>query len=132
MDTSALIHGGCACGAAKFEIHGAPIELVHCECASCRRASGAESVTLLLVERDNFRWLRGQSRVVITRQPPKKRGVEDEESSDANEFTASCRRCGSDLPRVHQDLPVVLVPATSLDGDARSIASKPEASSLQA
>jgi hypothetical protein len=114
----------------KYEIRGTPIELIHCDCADCRRASGAEAVTLLLVERADFHWVRGERGVLKTRRIPKHKGVEDEESNDANEFTASCRRCGSHLPRVHQQLPVVLVPATSLDGDARSIASKPEASSL--
>jgi hypothetical protein len=131
MDTLALIPGGCACGDVKYEIRGAPIELVHCDCASCRRASGGEPVTLLLVDRQDFKWLRGQNRVVTARVTLKNRGAEDEESSDANEFTSTCRRCGSDLPRVHQYLPVVLVPTTSLDGDARAIASRPEASNLQ-
>lgn len=34
-------HGGCACGAVRFEISGAPLNASYCHCSDCRRASGA-------------------------------------------------------------------------------------------
>jgi hypothetical protein len=39
------------------------------------------------------------------------------EGRDAS--TVVCRRCGSELPRVHSKLPVVLVPAESLESACR-------------
>lgn len=32
--------GGCACGAVRFEIDGAPVDMNHCQCSQCQKGSG--------------------------------------------------------------------------------------------
>ncbi|HEV7367466.1 GFA family protein [Arenibaculum sp.] len=32
--------GCCACGAARFEVVGQPVDMNHCQCRQCQRASG--------------------------------------------------------------------------------------------
>jgi GNAT superfamily N-acetyltransferase len=41
----AALEGGCCCAAVRYRARTAPLEVVHCHCATCRRASGAPVVT---------------------------------------------------------------------------------------
>lgn len=36
-----LFTGGCACGAVRFEVDGAPVDMNLCRCRQCQRGSGA-------------------------------------------------------------------------------------------
>lgn len=54
--------GGCGCGAVRYAIEAAPIEVCHCHCEICRRHSGAPLVTWLTVPRAAFRLLAGMPR----------------------------------------------------------------------
>jgi len=101
---TSVLQGGCSCGDVQFEIRGKPIELVQCDCKRCSRASNGEAASTLLVERADFHWLNGKTHVITLQR--------QDEDRDAS--TAVCRRCGSELPRVHSELPVVLVPTGSL------------------
>jgi len=42
---SATMEGGCACGAVRYSVTGAPKWASHCHCRDCRRAAGAPYVT---------------------------------------------------------------------------------------
>lgn len=39
------LKGGCMCGSVRYRAIGAPLWVVHCHCADCRRASGAAFAT---------------------------------------------------------------------------------------
>jgi GNAT superfamily N-acetyltransferase len=39
------VSGGCLCGAVRYRVAAAPLEVVHCHCSLCRRATGAPFVT---------------------------------------------------------------------------------------
>jgi len=39
MDTAPYT-GGCACGALRYALPGAPVEQTHCQCRDCQRRSG--------------------------------------------------------------------------------------------
>lgn len=41
---TAALHGGCLCGAVRYQAGGAPFHQTVCHCADCRRATGAPMV----------------------------------------------------------------------------------------
>jgi len=107
---ASALQGHCVCGEVEFEIRGVPIDWIQCACARCRGAGNSEYGSVLIVDRADFQWLRGESYV-----------AEPRELEASHSSSASCRRCGSDLPRVLQDLPVVVVPADSLASEPAGI-----------
>lgn len=58
-----VIHGGCLCGAVRYEATGQPYDVTHCHCADCRRA-GAAFVTWASFKRREFRFTQGEPGVV--------------------------------------------------------------------
>lgn len=100
------ICGSCLCGDVAYRISGPPLRMVNCHCENCRRARSAAYASNLFVRAKDFRWIRGEERVVSYRLP-----------GTPSFATAFCRRCGSDLPRVAKGEAVVVVPAGTLDSD---------------
>ena len=41
------LSGGCACGAVRYEISGAPVSSVQCQCRDCQRATGSGHVNAM-------------------------------------------------------------------------------------
>ena len=54
-------HGGCLCGAVRFEVDEFLPQAAHCHCSMCRKFHGAAFATLASVEIINFRWLQGET-----------------------------------------------------------------------
>ena len=52
-----LHQGGCQCGAARFEVTGAPAFISNCHCRACRKATGAAFSTWVGFKAENVRWL---------------------------------------------------------------------------
>jgi hypothetical protein len=101
--------GSCLCGAVRFEVSGPYKWMTHCHCSMCRKHHGSLYGTTLGVDKQNFRWLQGESDVVHYR------------SSAAFE-RPFCRRCGSVAPDTSGE--TVIVPAGALADD---LAMKPRA-----
>ena len=55
-----MMEGHCLCGALRYEVHGAPVQLTNCHCSICRRASGAPFVGWFSVARTQFRYVMGE------------------------------------------------------------------------
>ncbi len=48
--------GGCACGAVRYAMTGAPIWSAHCHCRDCRRVAGAAYVTYVGMPKTQVTW----------------------------------------------------------------------------
>ncbi len=84
-ETTAALHGSCACGQVKYEIHGELIgPVVYCHCWRCRKHSGSSFGTTAGVRRQDLRFTRGRSLLKHWTSSP---GV--------NRYFAGC--CGSPI-----------------------------------
>jgi hypothetical protein len=79
--TTNSIQGGCLCGAVKYEASGRPCHITHCHCVDCRRSSGAAFVTWASFRQAEFRFTKGQPRVL----------------SWAGRLRSFCTACGTPL-----------------------------------
>jgi len=78
------VHGGCLCGAVRFEFDLPSRWCAHCHCSLCRRAHGAAFVTWVGVPEKQFRLVAGEDKLVWFRStPPARRGF--------------CATCGTTL-----------------------------------
>ena len=57
--TAASLDGGCFCGAVRYRISGAPLDVGHCHCTICRRTTGAPFVTWATVPQAVFAFTAG-------------------------------------------------------------------------
>ena len=101
-----VLAGSCLCGAVAYQV-GGTFRVVHnCHCSRCRKARAAAHTTNGFVERDGFRFLRGEDLLARYKVP------------DAEHFThVFCRVCGSGMPRANPARPLVGIPFGSLDDD---------------
>jgi len=99
--------GSCLCGDVAFELTGTLTSIELCHCDKCKKAYGAPFAATLYGKKTGFRWLWGEEQVVSYDAP-----LEDAPPAYRHSF---CSRCGSPLPLVWSALPIVEVPATSLD-----------------
>jgi hypothetical protein len=99
-----MTQGSCLCGDVAYEASGDPLFMFNCHCQRCRRARGAAHGTNIFFKVDQFRWVRGEDKVVDYKLPA------------ARFFAvAFCRGCGGGLPRISQERGIVVIPAGSLD-----------------
>ncbi len=53
------IHGGCYCGAIRYEAEPPAKSEAICFCTNCRKAAGAQSVAWITVPKSRFRFVSG-------------------------------------------------------------------------
>jgi len=58
--TSNSLTGGCQCGAVRYEISGAPLELYVCHCRECRKQSASAFGISAIVRSGDFRLTQGR------------------------------------------------------------------------
>lgn len=76
------LSGHCLCGSIAFTVSGAPLQVVHCHCESCRRSTSSAVATFLIVRREEFQYTRGVPTVHVS-SPGVRRSF--------------CGRCGSPM-----------------------------------
>ena len=54
-----LFHGGCLCGAVRYEGTGKSLKVVNCHCSMCRRHSGAAFLTYAAYPKKNICFSKG-------------------------------------------------------------------------
>jgi hypothetical protein len=62
MKQQALAHGGCQCGAIRYDVLVEPYKVSFCHCDSCRKATGAPLVVMVMFDRGQVRFTRGEPR----------------------------------------------------------------------
>lgn len=98
------VNGECLCGAVSWRATGPYQFLGMCQCSLCRKVTGSAFATNLFVASDQFNWLSGEDhRLVYLMPSPKKFG------------NASCKTCGSRVPKLNSAGDRVLIPLGSTD-----------------
>ena len=56
--------GGCQCGAIRYEVSGAPLQIVACHCTDCQRQSGSAFGMTVVVAEADFRLTQGNEKTI--------------------------------------------------------------------
>lgn len=96
--------GSCLCGDVAYEVRKGCALVINCHCSRCRKARGGAHASNMFVSPEDFRWLRGEDRILIFKVP------------EAERFSHRfCETCGSSLPAVRPDR--AFIPMGGLDDD---------------
>ena len=102
----AILTGGCACGAVRYEAAGAPVFQNHCQCRDCQRRSGTGHASWLTFAGD-----------VTLRGAVATWAVAGDSGNDKRH--GFCPTCGTPVCLTFAAMPdLVAVPAASLDDPA--------------
>ena len=102
MAKISVLQGGCCCESVRYEAVGEPSKVTFCHCNSCRKATGAPVVAVVMYEESQFRFTRGQPRYFKS-SPEVSRGF--------------CQDCGTPLSwaGIWHEKPLVFVYIGTLD-----------------
>lgn len=81
----------CNCGSVAFEVRCEIKDVYVCHCSICRRATGSNGIAVVVINNDDFRWLKGQDLVKTWDKP------------GHDWQTSFCQNCGSTLPGANDD-----------------------------
>jgi hypothetical protein len=98
------LQGQCLCGAIAYEVVQLDGVIVHCHCRTCRKAHASAFASTARVDRQHFRWRRGEDQL----------GAYESSPGKVRRF---CTRCGSHLVADRADTPYVILRVATLDDD---------------
>jgi len=93
--------GSCLCGARRYAIDGEIGGVWVCHCSLCRKVTGSGGISILIVPKSQFRWIKGEDHCVTYQLRP-------------TYSTTRCATCGTPLP-AETDEKNVYVTAGTLD-----------------
>lgn len=96
------VGGSCLCGAVRYEIDRLGGPIVHCHCATCRKAHAAAYATTARVMREHFRWVAGEDKLSAFESSPGK-------------LRRFCSVCGAHLVAERPAQPHVILRVATLD-----------------
>jgi hypothetical protein len=97
-------HGGCLCGAVRYEIRTRFLQTTLCHCEDCRKASGAPFVAWSFFPAGSLTWTKGTPKVLL----------------HADRERSFCGDCGSPLTFFDPSIPSIFEANTNtLDDPAR-------------
>jgi len=91
MSEKVIACGQCNCGEIAFEVLTQISEVYFCHCSICRSSTGSSGIGVVVVNNDDFRWVKGQD-LVKTWTKPKH-----------DWQTSFCTECGSTMPGKNDD-----------------------------
>ncbi|RJS91935.1 GFA family protein [Salinisphaera sp. Q1T1-3] len=104
MPNHDTLAGSCLCGAVHYRVTTVVEAFYYCECAQCRKLTGAVAAANLRCAPAPLAWLRGAAARRTFR------------AADGRDFSrVFCLTCGSALPWYNRDATALLIPAGSLD-----------------
>lgn len=100
-----MIKGHCECKRVCFEVDGEINDFSHCHCSQCRRLHGAAYATFAGVDRNEFRWVSGETDVRTY-------------ASSASHLRVFCGECGSNIYVATDYEPAVMyLSMSTIDGN---------------
>ncbi len=99
-----MARGECNCGAVAFEIDAELSGVFVCHCSICRRFTGSNGIAVVVIDRNVFRWTRGEEQIATWKKP------------DADWQAWFCRTCGSALPGANDELRMFVPAGLISDG----------------
>lgn len=96
------MNGSCLCETVEFQLSDKQSLFYRCHCSICRKQSGVGYNLATLEKGDEFRWIKGENRIVSWSKPTGYR----------KDF---CSVCSSTVPNTLQDMPYVWIPVGLLD-----------------
>lgn len=103
MNHPSIFTGSCLCGTARYRVKSTLKKHYFCHCAQCRKLSGSEFASNLLLRPAEVEWLSGAANIKRFDYP-------------GRAFTrVFCTECGSGLPFLNVSGTTLLIPAGSLD-----------------
>jgi len=97
--------GSCNCGAVSFEISCPITDVYVCHCSICRKATGGNGMTVVLVENSAFRWRSGEEHISTWEKP------------NAHWQTWFCSKCGSPVPGSNDESHMFVPAGLITDGE---------------
>lgn len=97
-----MLAGSCLCGEVRYEVDADASAIVHCHCATCRKAHGSAFSSVANVPREAFRWTSGEALLNSFESSPGK-------------FRRFCSRCGSHVVADRPERPTLLLRLGCLD-----------------
>ena len=87
-----MAKGECNCGSIAFEVTSIISDVLICHCSICRRSTGANGIAVIIVDNNDFRWIKGEEKIKTWHKP-------------AHDWqTSFCQNCGSSLPGINDEL----------------------------
>ncbi|MEP3072182.1 GFA family protein [Maricaulis sp.] len=102
------LRGGCQCGEVRYEVTKQPLTLYTCHCTTCQQQSSSAFGMSMLVERDGFRFLKGE--VAAFTIPTE---------SKSNKLGLFCGKCGTRIANDTEGRPALSLKAGTLDDRAK-------------
>ncbi len=96
--------GSCLCKAIVYEVDRLDLPILHCHCMTCQKAHAAAFTSTAGVNRQHFRWLKGQEKLSSYESSPGKHRY-------------FCSLCGSHLVASRDIHPHVVLRVATLDED---------------
>lgn len=79
-----MVQGSCLCGQVTYEVELIPNKVFNCHCSYCRKAHGADYVTVALAKGDTLKIIQGADSLA-------------EHQNEIGGFRAFCSNCGTRL-----------------------------------
>jgi len=98
------LQGQCLCGAIAYEVVQLDCVIVHCHYRTCRKAHASAFASTARVDREHFRWRRGEEQVCAYESSPGK-------------LRRFCGKCGSHVVAERSGVPYVILRVATLDDD---------------